>query len=125
MGQDARDRITLRGIRAFGHHGVLPHERTYGQQFSADVTIAVDLSAVGESDRLADTVDYSEIAAAVSEELAGSPLDTIEALARRIADRCLVDDRIEKVEVTVHKPMAPVSVVLDDIAVTITRSNPR
>ncbi len=125
MGQDARDRITLRGIRAFGHHGVLPHERTYGQQFSADVTIAVDLSAVGESDRLADTVDYSEIAAAVSEELAGSPLDTIEALAHRIADRCLVDDRIEKVEVTVHKPMAPVSVVLDDIAVTITRSNPR
>ncbi|WP_425308095.1 dihydroneopterin aldolase [Ammonicoccus fulvus] len=122
MGQDAHDRIALRGIRAFGHHGVLPHERTYGQQFSADVTIAVDLSVVGESDRLADTVDYSEIAAAVSEELAGSPLDTIEALAHRIADRCLGDDRIEEVEVTVHKPMAPVSVVLDDIAVTITRS---
>lgn len=125
MGQRARDRIILRGIRAFGHHGVLPHERTYGQQFSADVMLTVDLSAVGESDRLADTVDYSEIAAAVSEELSGSPLDTIEALAHRIADRCLGDDRVQEVEVTVHKPMAPVSVVLDDVAVTITRSNAR
>lgn len=125
MGRRARDRIVLRGIRAFGHHGVLPHERTYGQQFSADVSLLVDLSAAGESDRLADTVDYSEIAAAVSEELSGRPLDTIEALAQRIADRCLAEDRIHEVEVTVHKPMAPVSVVLDDIAVTITRSNPR
>lgn len=125
MGQRARDRIILRGIRAFGHHGVLPHERTYGQQFSADVMLTVDLSAVGESDRLADTVDYSEIAAAVSEELSGSPLDTIEAIAHRIADRCLGDDRVQEVEVTVHKPMAPVSVVLDDVAVTITRSNAR
>lgn len=124
MGGQPRDRITLTGIRAFGHHGVLPHERTYGQQFSADVTLAVDLSAVGASDRLADTVDYSEIAAAVSEELSGAPLDTIEALAHRIADRCLVDDRVRTVDVTVHKPMAPVSVVLDDVSVTISRSNP-
>lgn len=123
LASDELDRITLTGIRAFGHHGVLPHERTYGQQFIADVTLFADLNQAGRSDQLADTVDYSEIAAAVSEELAGSPLDTIEALAHRIAERCLTEDPIRQVTVTVHKPMAPVSVVLDDIAVTITRSN--
>lgn len=118
----AADRITLTGIRAFGHHGVLPHERTLGQQFSADVTLFLDLAPVGASDRLVDTVDYGGVAAAVAEELAGPALDTIEALAQRIADRCTIDERVRAVEVTVHKPMAPVPVVLADVSVTITRS---
>lgn len=121
MDSQAIDRITLTGIRAFGHHGVLPHERTHGQQFSADVTLFLDLAAAGASDRLADTVDYGAVAAAVAEELTGPALDTIEALAHRIADRCTTDERVRAVEVTVHKPMAPVPVVLTDISVTITR----
>lgn len=116
------DRITLTGIRAFGHHGVLEHERALGQPFSADVTLTVDLSAAGSSDRLADTIDYGRVAAAVAAEITGPALDTIEALAHRIADTCLADERCVSVEVTVHKPMAPVPVVLDDISVSITRS---
>lgn len=123
MDQKAGDRITLTGIRAFGHHGVLPHERALGQQFSADVTLFLDLALVGASDQLADTVDYGGVAAAVAEELAGPALDTIEALAHRIADRCTADERVRVVEVTVHKPMAPVPVVLADVSVTITRSS--
>ncbi|MDO5682664.1 MAG: dihydroneopterin aldolase [Propionibacteriaceae bacterium] len=115
------DRITLTGIRAFGHHGVLPHERTFGQQFSADVTLFLDLAQVGASDTLADTVDYGAVAAAVAEELSGLALNTIEALAQRIADRCATDERVRAVTVTVHKPMAPVPVVLADVSVTITR----
>lgn len=123
MDCSATDRITLSGIRAFGHHGVLDHERSYGQQFSADVNLFVDLAAVGDSDQLADTIDYGGVAAAVAAELTGPPLDTIEALAHRIAGVCLADARCAAVEVTVHKPMAPVSVVLDDISVTIRRSS--
>lgn len=122
MDRRGDDRITLTGIRAFGHHGVLPHERALGQQFSADVTLFLDLAPVGASDRLSDTVDYGGVAAAVAEELAGPALDTIEALAQRIADRCIDDERVRAVEVTVHKPMAPVPVVLSDVSVTITRS---
>lgn len=122
MDRRADDRITLTGIRAFGHHGVLPHERALGQQFSADVTLFLDLTPVGASDRLSDTVDYGGVAAAVAEELAGPALDTIEALAHRIADRCIDDERVRAVEVTVHKPMAPVPVMLSDVSVTITRS---
>lgn len=121
--QPRDDRITLTGIRAFGHHGVLSHERSFGQQFRADVTLFLDLAPVGASDRLDDTVDYGAIATAVSEELSGPPLNTIEALAHRIARRCTTDQRLRAVEVTVHKPMAPVSVLLDDVSVTILRSS--
>ena len=32
-----RDRISLRGVRAFGHHGVLPESLTLGQRTLEDV----------------------------------------------------------------------------------------
>jgi hypothetical protein len=40
----------------------------------------------------------------------------------RVADRCLADSRVQAVEVTVHKPQAPIPVPFDDVTVTIHRS---
>lgn len=118
----ARDRITLTGIRARAHHGVLVHERELGQPFSADVVVELDLSRAGVSDDLADTVDYGAIAATVRDRLAGPPHALVEAVAADIASAVLAQDqRVEAVEVTVHKPHAPVPADLDDLAVTIRR----
>lgn len=116
------DRITLRGIRAWGHHGVLEFERRTGQPFAVDLTLHVDLAAAGRSDDLADTVDYGGVAALVAERLAGRPVNLIEAVAADIADATLAaDPRIRVVEVTVHKPHAPVPVPVDDVEVSIVR----
>jgi dihydroneopterin aldolase len=49
-------------------------------------------------------------------------LNLIEALADRIAGTCLGDPRVAEVEVTVHKPDAPMPVEVADVAVTLTRS---
>lgn len=117
-----RDRITLRGLRVRGHHGVFEHERRDGQDFVVDVVLSVDTRAAGQSDDLADTIHYGVLAEELAADVARDPLDLIEALAQRLADRCLADPRVEEVEVTVHKPQAPVTVVVDDVAVTITRS---
>lgn len=118
----ARDRITLTGIRARAHHGVLDHERELGQPFSADVVVEVDLARAGLSDDLADTVDYGAIAATVRDRLSGPPRALVEAVAADIASAVLAHDRrVEAVEVTVHKPHAPVPVDLDDLGVTIRR----
>ncbi len=115
------DHITIRGIEAFGHHGVLAHEREYGQRFVVDVDLGVDLTAAGASDDLTDTVDYGAISGEVAAEVAGEPCALIEALAERIAARCLRAPRVQAVEVTVHKPCAPIPVVADEVAVTIRR----
>ena len=115
------DRITLRGIRARGHHGVFEHERRDGQDFVIDVVLSVDTRAAGKSDDLKDTVHYGVLAEELVADVARDPLDLIEALAQRLADRCLIDPRVEEVEVTVHKPQAPVTVPVADVAVTITR----
>ena len=116
------DHITLSGIQAFGYHGVLPHERTYGQRFVVDVRLGVDLSIAAASDRLDDTIDYGELTGAVADLVAGEPVALIEALAGRIADRALEDPRVAVVEVTVHKPAAPVPAAAQDVAVTLRRA---
>ncbi|GGI07762.1 dihydroneopterin aldolase [Egicoccus halophilus] len=115
------DRIVLTGIEAFGHHGVLPHEREFGQRFVVDVVLELDLSTAAASDDLADTVHYGELAGQVADEVAGAPVDLIEALAGRIADRALQPGRVVAVEVTVHKPSAPLPVVAREVAVTLRR----
>ncbi|MFV0463375.1 MAG: 2-amino-4-hydroxy-6-hydroxymethyldihydropteridine diphosphokinase [Nostocoides sp.] len=116
------DRIEARGIRAFGRHGVLEHERREGQEFVVDVSLAVDLARAGRTDDLAETVSYAEVAADVVAIVTGEPVDLIETVAQRIADACLRRPLVEAVEVTVHKPQAPVGVPFDDVAVTLRRA---
>lgn len=117
------DRITLTGVRALGHHGVFPEERRDGQEFVVDVVLGVlSIAKAAKTDALADTVDYGGIAMAVVEEIQGDPVNLIERLAAKIAQRCLAFDFVRVVEVTVHKPAAPIPVPFDDVAVTVMRT---
>jgi len=118
----ARDQVALRGLAGFGHHGVFDFEREQGQRFVADVVCTLDLAPAAETDDLQRTVDYGVLAADVVADIEGEPLDLIEALADRIARTCLRRPAVQSVEVTVHKPDAPMPVPVDDVAVTLRRS---
>lgn len=118
------DRITVSGVRAYGHHGVLPAERARGQQFVADAVLWLDTSEAAASDDLARTVSYAEVAARIAEIIAGEPVALIETLAQRLAAACLAYDQVQQAEVTVHKPDAPVGVPVRDVSVTIRRGRP-
>jgi dihydroneopterin aldolase len=50
------------------------------------------------------------------------PVDLIETLAQRIADVCLSHEQVDWVDVTVHKPNAPIEATFSDVALTIRRS---
>lgn len=115
------DTIRLMGISATGFHGVFPEERRDGQTFVADVELGLQLTT--DSDALADTVNYAEVAEVIEDVLTGEPRNLIETVAGAIAERCLAHDaRVETVTVTVHKPQAPVRQPFTDLSVTITRS---
>ena len=115
------DHIVLQGISARGFHGVLDFEKADGQDFVVDVTLEVDLRRAGRSDLLAHTVSYAEVAADVVDLIAGPSLDLIESLAEQIAATALRRPQVQSVEVTVHKPQAPVGVPFGDVRVTIER----
>lgn len=116
------DRIELRGLRVRGHHGVFAHERRGGQDFLVDVVVSMDLRPAGASDDLADTLHYGELAQAVAAVVAGPPRDLIESVAAEIADGVLEDPRVAAVQVTLHKPSAPIPLTFADVAVVVTRT---
>jgi dihydroneopterin aldolase len=116
------DRVTLRGVAAFGHHGVFPEERLNGQRFVVDVDCTLDLAPAAGADDLSLTIDYGELAKAIVADVERDPLDLIEALADRVAETCLSLSGVVTVEVTVHKPEAPMPVEVADVSVTLTRS---
>ncbi|HEX3830069.1 MAG TPA: dihydroneopterin aldolase [Sporichthyaceae bacterium] len=116
------DRVALRGLRGIGRHGVLETERRTGQPFLVDVDLGLDTRPAAGADELALTVDYAQIATAVVALVEGEPVNLIETLAERIAAECLSRPTVQTVEITVHKPAAPVTVPFQDVSVTITRS---
>lgn len=115
------DRIALTGLRARGHHGVLPQERRDGQDFLVDAVLRLDTRAAAASDALTDTVDYGELASRLVAVVAGEPCDLLETLAARLAEVCVSHPLVFEAEVTVHKPSAPIPHAFTDVSVTVVR----
>ncbi|GAA4699793.1 dihydroneopterin aldolase [Pseudonocardia yuanmonensis] len=118
------DRIELRGLRVRGHHGVFDHEKRDGQDFVVDVVLWLDLREAAATDDLTKTVHYGELAERVAAIVAGEPRDLIETVSAEIADAVMEDERVQAVEVTLHKPNAPIPLDFADVAVVARRSHP-
>lgn len=118
------DRLALRGLRARGWHGVLDREREEGQTFVVDAVLVFDTTPAAATDDLARSVDYGALAGRLVGVVEGEPVRLIETLAQRLADECLTQPAVGEVEVTVHKPEAPLPFPFDDVTVTILRSRP-
>lgn len=115
--------ISLTGLRARGHHGVLDHERAIGQVFVVDLELDLDIAQAAASDDVAQTVNYAQVADVVERIITGAPVNLIETLVITIADTVLQEfDRITSVTVTVQKPQAPIPADFANVAVTITRN---
>lgn len=117
------DRIELRGLRVRGNHGVFEHERRDGQDFLVDLVLWTDFTAAAASDDLADTVDYGALALFARDVVSGAPRDLIETVASQIADGIMdLAPQVHAVEVTLHKPQAPIPAEFADVAVVARRS---
>jgi len=114
-------RVALRGLEAFGRHGALPAERELGQRFVVDVALDLPDCPAAETDDLADTVDYGELAGAVAAIVEGPPVALLERLAGLIAERALADPRVETAEVTVRKPHVALPQPVTEASVTVVR----
>lgn len=117
------DKILLKGIRFFGHHGVSLAERETGGMFEVDVELHLPLSSAGASDAVEDTIDYTEAFKIVQETGQSEQFHLLEALAEEISKRLLTafPDRLVKVRVTVKKLRPPLPGILQYSAVEIER----
>ncbi|MGF1457737.1 MAG: dihydroneopterin aldolase [Leptolyngbyaceae cyanobacterium] len=116
------DKIYISDIRAFGYSGALAEENVLGQWFRVDVALAMDLTAAGTSDALADTYDYSTAVQAVQDIIQYRPFNLIETLASEIAKTVLSsDERLNEIVVKLTKLSPPVPQFVGNVAVEICR----
>lgn len=117
------DRIVLTGLACYGHHGVFPEEKREGQEFLVDVTCWADLRPAAAHDDLTLTLNYAELAELAHGVVTGPPQDLIETVAAEIAESAMARfPLLHAVEVTVHKPQAPIPLTFGDVAVVARRS---
>jgi dihydroneopterin aldolase len=117
------DTIFIKGVVVHARHGVMKHETEVGQRFVIDLELYADLSDSSRSDRLADTVSYSNVVATATAAFKNANYKLLERAAGAVADSVLASfPRIRAVKVTVHKPHAPIAEIFEDVGVVLTRN---
>ncbi|HLP88750.1 MAG TPA: dihydroneopterin aldolase [Nostocaceae cyanobacterium] len=117
------DCIHLTGIRVYGYTGFLPEEQVLGQWFEVDVKLWLDLTQVGETDAIEDTVDYRQVISLVKNLVKTSKFALVEKLAAVIAESILQEsDRITQVQVILSKLAAPIPDFGGKISIEVTKT---
>jgi dihydroneopterin aldolase len=117
------DTIFITGVVVHARHGVMKHETEVGQRFVIDLELFTDLAEPSRSDRLADTVSYSQVVETATSAFKNTNYKLLERAAGAVADAILAAfPRIRAVKVTVHKPHAPIAEIFEDVGVVLTRN---
>ena len=106
MAADELDRIHIRDLLLRCIIGVREWERQQLQDVLIDITLYADLSAACRGDHLEDTVDYVTVNKRVIRLVEASSFQLIERLAEAVAEACLLEPRVRRVDVMVSKPGA-------------------
>ncbi|MDE6568526.1 MAG: 2-amino-4-hydroxy-6-hydroxymethyldihydropteridine diphosphokinase [Lachnospiraceae bacterium] len=116
------DQIRIKRLEVFANHGVLEEENKLGQKFLVSVTMGVNARIPGQSDELADSVNYAKVSELICQEAQGHTFRLIERLAEHLAERILLTfPQVQSVDLEIEKPWAPVRIPLETVSVTIHR----
>ncbi|SHI89685.1 dihydroneopterin aldolase / 2-amino-4-hydroxy-6-hydroxymethyldihydropteridine diphosphokinase [Clostridium cavendishii DSM 21758] len=116
------NKIIIKDLEAFAHHGVFKEEKTLGQKFLICLELELDTRAAAKSCDLQKSVHYGELSHRVLEEFARESYDLLETVAENLAEFILLEYNLVKaVKVTVKKPWAPILRSLDTVSIEICR----
>ncbi|MBK5200339.1 MAG: 2-amino-4-hydroxy-6-hydroxymethyldihydropteridine diphosphokinase [Spirochaetaceae bacterium] len=114
------DSIIVKGLKFYAKHGVLEAEKEMGQFFSLDVKIY--LETVNSDDAISKTVHYGQLASEAVKFCSTTRFDLIETLVNKLSTHLLIKyPLIEKIDLTLHKPHAPITENFEDVLINIVR----
>ena len=86
--------------------GVHPWEKQQAQQLLFDIEFTLDTSEAARSDDLRHALDYQAVCERLSQRLAASRFELIEALLADVADWLFAQFECKALSITVFKPSA-------------------
>lgn len=121
-GEDVR--VELRGLSAYGAHGVTDAEREVGCRIVLDISFTVTASTAVSTDELEGTVDYGAVAALAAALVSERSCRTLERLCALIADEIEARFEVDELEVRAAKPEPPMKAAIGEVAVVLRRRRP-
>jgi 7,8-dihydroneopterin aldolase/epimerase/oxygenase len=115
------DVIRIRGLRAKTRIGVTEEERGAEQVVIINIDIRADLTRPGETDDLADTIDYDSTITEVVALVRAGERKLLEHLAEEIGGLITRNKNVKGVTVEIAKENLPVDEDVDGVVVRIER----
>lgn len=116
------DKIKIIDLEVFAKHGVFQEEQVLGQKFLVSAVLYTNTREAGKQDCLSKSIHYGEVSAYITKFLQENTFQLIETAAEKLAESLLWNvERLEKVQLEIKKPWAPVGLPLKTVAVEIVR----
>lgn len=112
-------KISVKGIKFHGYHGLTRIEREIGVRYSVDVEMDCNIAAAAARDRVQDTIDYRQVNQIVLDVGKSASYRLIETLASRILDAILEQTKAAGATVRVHKETPILDGIVDSVSVEI------
>lgn len=116
------DKIKIEKLTVFGKHGVYPEENVLGQKFLVSLSLYTDTRKAGMTDDLECSINYGDVSQYVKRFFDENTFKLIEKVAEKLAENLLLRyPLLEKVDVKIEKPWAPIGIPVESAGVEISR----
>lgn len=117
------DRIAIRNLEVFAHHGVFAEETRDGQPFFVSADLYLDTQAAANGDDLTQSVDYGAVSHLITRLMTEHTFQLIESVAELLARRILLEfSLVRRVRIRLNKPHAPIGLPFETVFVEIERA---
>jgi len=111
--------ITLENMEFHAFHGCLEHEKQLGNTFLVTVSMDLDTTVAGQTDELADTLNYQAVYDVVKEQMA-LPSQLIEHVVQRIGQQLITSFGVlSALTVKLTKLNPPLGGKVDNVSITV------
>lgn len=113
------DKVLIQGLQVDARVGATEAEKSTPQRLLVDITVEMALDYAAATDALSDTLDYSQVAAAVRALADANSWTLIETFAGEVAAVVREMSRATKVTVAIKKPSAAAELGAESIGIEI------
>lgn len=116
------DKITIKNLEVFANHGVFPEENVLGQKFIITATLYTDTRKAGKTDDLSASIHYGEVSHFITRFVKEHTYQLLERVVEALAEEMLLTlPTLQKVQLEIKKPWAPIELPLETVSVEIER----
>lgn len=115
--------IGIRDLEIYAYHGVYPEERKEGQKFYVSADLYLNTWNAEHNDALDDSVNYGTVCQYIQDYMTREKHLLIERAACEICENLLLDfPKVDRVQIRLYKPEAPIQMSFGTVFVEIERS---